>query len=266
MTRYYSENGEDFLLDQLFKDRAHGVFVEVGCIDGRRHSNTLTFEERGWQGLCVEAHTDYIEMLRKNRPNSIVCSCAVGEADQDQVTFYANRRGSLSSLDKSKEHDFKRRFGPHFAGFEEQIVQKRRLDTLFKPHGLTEIDILSIDIEGYEVEALKGLDFRQFRPLALVVESESRAHRRRMDAILLANGYIRSVRLAHNIFYLCDPRIEHRIKGKIFDVTLTHTRHPLDQGEDVVETKRIDTRMVTTIAQALKSKLDAMANRLTSSR
>ena len=253
MTRYYSENGEDFLLDQLFNDRAHGVFVEVGCIDGRRHSNTLTFEERGWRGLCVEAHTGYIEMLQKNRPNSMICACAVGEADQDQVTFYANRWGSLSSLDKSKEHEFKSRFGPRFAGFEEQIVQKRRLDTLFKTYGLSEIDILSIDIEGYEVEALKGLDFRQFRPLVIVIESESRAHRRQMEAILLPNGYVRSVRLAHNIFYLRDPRMERRIKGKIFDATLTHTRHPLDQGEDVVEIRRIDTRMVTTFALALNS-------------
>jgi FkbM family methyltransferase len=258
MTRYYSENGEDFLLDQLFKDKTHGIFVEVGCIDGRRHSNTLTFEERGWSGLCVEAHTGYIEMLQKNRPNSIICSCAVGETDQDQVVFYANRWGSLSSQDKSKGHEFQRRFGPRFAGFEEQIVQKRRLDSLFRTHSVTEIDILSIDIEGYEVEALKGIDFGQFRPIVIVVESESRDHRRQMDAILLPNGYIRSVRLAQNIFYLRDPLMERSIKGKVFSVTLNRTRHPLDEDEDKLITTRIDTRQVTALRQALMSKLNAV--------
>ena len=79
MVNYYSQHGEDFLLDRLLSDKKRGFFVEVGCIDGRRFSNTLIFEERGWRGLCVEAHTGYIELLRQNRPNSIVCHCAAGE-------------------------------------------------------------------------------------------------------------------------------------------------------------------------------------------
>lgn len=267
MARYYSENGEDFLLDQLFKNQAAGFFVEVGCIDGRRHSNTLTFEERGWRGMCVEAHSDYIATLRANRPNSIICACAAGEADEEAAIFYANRWGSLSSLDRSREQEFKQRFGPRFAGFEMQTVKKRRLDTLFQEHGVTAIDILSIDIEGYEAEALKGIDFGRFRPEAIVVESESRSHRLQLDAILLPCGYFRSVALAQNIFYLRNRALERRIRGQVFSVTLSRTRHPLDAGEDVVLLSRqIDTRRSTALRRFLIGKLRAAAARLNSRR
>lgn len=261
MARYYSENGEDFLLDLIFRDKADGFFVEVGCIDGRRYSNTLTLEERGWRGMCIEAHGDYIDMLKENRPRSIICACAVGAQDEDDVTFYANRWGSLSSLDRSREHEFKQRFGARFAGFEERTVRKRRLDTLFRECGVADIDVLSIDIEGYEVEALRGIDFQQFRPAVIVVESESRSHRRQIESILLPSGYVRSVRLAQNIFYLRDRALERPILGKVFSVTLNLTRHPLDSDTDALLVKTIDTRRVTALRRAVASKLNAVAAR-----
>jgi hypothetical protein len=95
---FYGQHGEDFLLDRIFESKADGFFVEVGCIDGRRFSNTLIFEERGWRGLCIEAHEQYVDLIRKNRPHSIVCHCAAGEADDDYATFYPNARASLSTL------------------------------------------------------------------------------------------------------------------------------------------------------------------------
>lgn len=245
MIKYYSQHGEDFLLSEIFKDKKNGFFVEVGCIDGRRFSNSLTFEKRGWRGLCVEAHADYIKLLKKNRANSIICHCAAGEKDEDQVTFFANARGSLSTLDKSKESNFRKNYGKYFSGFEEQKVKKRRLDTLFREHNINEIDFISLDIEGYEVEALMGIDFQQYKPLVFVIESDSANHELQLDNILIPNGYTKSTRLASNIFYLIDQKLEKRTKNKRFHVSLTHTRHPLDRGEDVPVEILIDTRKKT---------------------
>ena len=249
MVNYYSQNGEDFLLDEVFKDKKSGFFVEVGCIDGKRFSNTLTFEERGWMGLCIEAHAGYIELLRRNRPNSIICHCAAGEKDEDDAIFYANARGSLSTLDRSKESYFREKYGEYFTGFEEQRVPKRRIDTLFREHGIGEIDILSLDIEGYEVEALKGIDFRYYKPLVLVIESDSSEHEIQIDSMLIPNGYTKSVRIACNIFYFLDPKWEQRIKNKTFHVNLIHTRHPLDNGEDIQTETEIDTRSKNCISR-----------------
>jgi hypothetical protein len=121
LKRYYSQHGEDALLDLVFGDQKEGFFVEVGCIDGRHFSNTLTFEEREWNGMCVEAHAGYIDMLKKNRPSSIICHCTAGETDEDAV-FYANARGRLSTMDKTSEACWQRDYVPYFSGFEEQQV------------------------------------------------------------------------------------------------------------------------------------------------
>lgn len=243
VTNYYSQNGEDFILDLLFKKKEGGFFVEVGCIDGKRFSNTLCFEEKGWRGLCVEAHAGYIELLKLNRPNSIVCHCAVGEKDEEQVAFYANSRGSLSTLDRSLENYFKSAFEGYFTGFEKQIVQKRTLDSLFIEHSIENIDILSLDVEGYEVNVLKGLNLRKYRPQVLVIESDNAKHEKCIDQILLASGYVKSVRVASNIFYLGDKKKKRLIEDRVFEVELVHTRHPLDRGKNVHIKAVVDTRI-----------------------
>jgi FkbM family methyltransferase len=236
MSTFYSQNGEDVVLDEIFKGKKEGFFVEVGCIDGRLFSTTLTFEERGWKGLCIEAHSGYIDLLTNNRPNSVVVHCAVGEQDEDETVFWANSRGSLSTLDGTQEEHFRTAYPKYFTGFEKQAVKKRRLDTIFNEYGVKHVDILSIDIEGYEIEALRGMDFAKIRPPVLVVESEGEDHGLRMDEILLNHGYHRSLRTGSSVFYLTDKTLARRLAKKRFHATLLHTQHPLDHtGEKRVQ-------------------------------
>lgn len=259
MPNYYSQNGEDVLLTEIFKDKDSGFFVEVGCVDGRQYSNTLTFEERGWKGMCIEAHAGYIDLLRQNRPNSIICHCAAGENDEDNVPFYANSLGSLSTLDRSRESHFRETFGEFFTGFEEQQVDKRTLNTLFRQHDVTEVDFISVDVEGYEVEVLKGLDLSKYKPRVLLIESENREHRSRLDSLLYPKGYIRSVKVSQNIFYLRDRRWDRKIKNKLFDVELIHTRLPVEGGGEDRTRLRLDTTVNThrrsSVAKRLLNKM-----------
>lgn len=155
---YYSQHGEDCVLDKIFDAKTNGFFVEVGCVDGRRFSNTLALEEKGWTGLNVEAHTDYIPLLRDNRPNSKTIHAAVCDIDGGLIKFYADRRGSLSSLDQSREVELKRDYSEYFSGFTEQHVPRRTLTSIFDQEKVSEVDVLSIDIEGGEIDALKGLE------------------------------------------------------------------------------------------------------------
>ena len=231
---YYSQHGEDIILDEMLKNQKNGFFVEVGCIDGRKFSNTLTFEERGWKGICVEAHDGYIALLKENRPNSVICHCAAGEADED-ATFYANARGSLSTLDKTKEKEWKKNYKGYFSGFEVQKVSKVRLSSLFDQLDVAEIDILSLDIEGYEIEALKGLDLAKHKPKILVVESDSLCHEAKLDFILTSSGYHKVISFWGNIFYVTDLASFQSIEGKVLKGTIIHTQHPLDStGENSI--------------------------------
>lgn len=262
MKRYYSQHGEDALLDLVFGDQKEGFFVEVGCIDGRRFSNTLTFEERGWKGMCVEAHAGYIDMLKKNRPNSIICHCAAGETDEDAV-FYANARGSLSTLDKTKETHFQHNYGSFFSGFEEQYVKKARISSLLDACQIDDIDILSLDIEGYEVEALKGLDLSRHRPKVMIIESDDSQHEAQLDALILPHGYTKSVNLDVNLFYVRDKKMDKALKGRKLSFQLTHTQHPLDNDGDKEVSATIDItarKHHSTVFSGLKEKSDFVSN------
>jgi FkbM family methyltransferase len=237
MRKYYSQHGEDYIVDKIFRNIKGGFFVEIGCIDGRRFSNTLVLEKRGWKGICIEAHPDYIGLLKRNRPNSIVIHAAVGEADQDEVNFYANSRGSLSTLDKRKEIEFKDRYEQYFTGFEVKKVKKRRLDTILSEFDVKEIHVMSLDIEGYESQALKGLNLDKYRPNLFVIEADSNEDEKRVDQILIASGYYKGFKIACNLFYFSKERLYQKIKGKIFLATLSHTEHPLDHDGD--QTKKV---------------------------
>lgn len=262
--RFYSQNGQDFLLSEIFMGKEDGFFVDVGCIDGRRFSNTLAFEEKGWKGLCIEAHAGYIDLLRVNRPGSTVVHCAVSDEDKDNVTFYANSRGSLSTLDPSQQARWERDFPEYFTGFEEQIVKTRRLDSIFREYGVKDIDFMSLDIEGHEAAALRGLDLREYRPTVLVIEAPEADRERELDLILGPVGYYRLARLSFDVFYGTSRGLEAKIKGLFERVELTRSEHPLDSDGEKTVVVDIDTRESADPMSGRSGIIDRIRSRLAS--
>lgn len=233
MEKYYSQNGEDFLINQIFENKSDGVCIEIGCLDGIEFSNTYFFEKKGWKGVCIEAHNDFIPMLRKNREHSIIVHCAVGEVDKENVTFYANKIGSLSTLDKNEEGRWKKDYNEHFHGFEEQVVNMRTLTSIFNELKLNTIDFVSLDIEGYEVMALKGLDFDKYRPRVFVIEYKDADHKIQLEEILFKYGYKYLATVGCNLFYSLngsDKKVFNKNYGKI-ELTLIDNEGKISVSE-----------------------------------
>jgi FkbM family methyltransferase len=237
MNSYYSQHGEDYLLWQLFQNQPSGYFVEVGALDGLRFSNTYSFEQAGWQGICVEAHPDYIDLLNKNRPASINIFAAAAERD-GEVTFYTNSRGSLSTLDPSLEAHFASTYGESFTGFEPVTVPMRRLDSILSEHNApTDLEVVSIDVEGAEMRVLAGLDLRRYSPRILIIEAsasdflEITSHMEKM-------GYIYARHLRSNIFFCRDAQDVDIIETTDINCEVIHTPHMLDD-DHVPQHKKI---------------------------
>ena len=55
---------EDFLTNIIFKNKP-GVFIDVGAHDGVRFSNSYSYSQIGWKGICIEAHPDYYDLCKK---------------------------------------------------------------------------------------------------------------------------------------------------------------------------------------------------------
>lgn len=198
--RYYGLNELDRQLEQWL-DFDGGVFVEAGANNGTNQSNTCYFERfRGWSGLLVEPIPEMAALCRKNRPGSIVENCALGgperEGEEMTLTYCglmtvaeggllegsakADHLASGASLQNVEPYDF--------------TVRCRTLSSLLDQYTIGHVDLLSLDVEGFEVEALKGLDLTRHAPDHILVEARDEAGVRAM----LADRYDELARLSHH--------------------------------------------------------------------
>jgi len=155
-----------------YLDFPNGFFVEVGANNGVSQSNTKIFEDLfGWNGLLIEANPHMYKQCVKNRPNSIVENYALVspgyegntvKGDFDDEERNAALKGSIAgkikgiSIEKTPER------------FVE--VPAITLTKLLEKHHVTKIDFFSLDVEGSEMDVLKGLDFHRYSPMYILTE------------------------------------------------------------------------------------------------
>lgn len=65
--RRYGELGQDLITYSLFGGKKDGFYIDIGTHDGMVGSNSLLFEENGWNGICIELDPQIFEKLHKNR-------------------------------------------------------------------------------------------------------------------------------------------------------------------------------------------------------
>jgi FkbM family methyltransferase len=157
----------------------HGFFFEAGANDGVQQSNSLYFEQsRGWRGILVEPIPQRFFECVMNRPNAIVEWGALVPPDWNKPYVdltYCNlmtvTKGSWPSADAEIKHvDRGRQFIPNEKPFDFR-ARAWTMTSLLDKHGITHIDFMSIDLEGFELQALKGLDYSRHKPTWLLVEN-----------------------------------------------------------------------------------------------
>jgi FkbM family methyltransferase len=167
-------------------DRDDGYFVEAGANDGFQQSNTYWLEKfRGWRGLLVEPMPELAAEARRNRPRSTVVESALVPPDQQGTIRmrFGDLTSSVSGIQPDEWNDRGLAFGWRDAY--ELDVPARTLSDLLDEVGAPEVDLLSLDIEGFEEPALRGLDLARHAPRYVLVEIHERdVNRPPIDAVL----------------------------------------------------------------------------------
>ena len=141
-------------------------FVEAGANDGFNQSNTYYFEKiLGWSGLLIEAIPELHARCVKARKKAQVFQCALvaEEHEGDTVTMeYANLmslvKGARKSPDAERAHICRgTAIQPDVTPYQIE-VPARTLTQVLDQARVDHIDLLSLDVEGYELQALQGLD------------------------------------------------------------------------------------------------------------
>jgi FkbM family methyltransferase len=184
-------NDLDRKLTAYISDR-NGTFNEAGANDGLTQSNTYWFERfRGWRGILIEPVPMMAEACRRNRPRAKVINAALvanGEIKSLRMKA-ANLMAFVSNSfvnPQDEERHLKNAISVQsLSAVEEVEVPARTLSGILDELGITRVDLLSLDVEGYEIEVLTGLDVTRHRPRFILVETN------KVDRVLdtLAGGY-----------------------------------------------------------------------------
>ena len=152
----------DKKLDELFKHKENGFFIELGANDGLTQSNTAFFEKsRKWRGILVEPSLVGYNLCVKNRPESICFNCACVSNDYNGEYVYGDFQNNMlmGSIDGVRCNSNKL-----------IKVKATTLEQLLDLQTITNIDFLSLDTEGYELNILKGLNLNKYRPNYMLIE------------------------------------------------------------------------------------------------
>ena len=200
---FRSQYGEDTYLWDIFAGKTDGFFVELGAADGLLFSNSYVFEVLGWRGLLVEPHPALYEACRRNRPGSLVVQAVAGPDDSTgEVDFFCAENDVGPSLLSFSKADKKHLSRCRKEGLELRTVRVPYTSLNSLLEGVTEqVDFLSLDVEGAELEVLAGFDLDRYDPRILLIESHGKDHKDRLDRYLLNFNYVSVMERHCNIFY-----------------------------------------------------------------
>lgn len=223
MDESLKENRAEGDVDQIIRQRffpKHDlgrVFVDVGAARPDYLSISALFRSIGWRIIAVEPNPAFCELYKEMGYKVLQYAC--GERDEDNVDFFIvdchggeyqgghvsyesfsslGIRGSYLNLKEGCSTDTKK-----------IKVKLRRLDTILKTYApdIDRIDILSVDVEGWELEVLGGLDVLRYRPRVMIIENlfNEKKYRSYMKGI----DYILWKRILPNDIYI-QQRVNYR--------------------------------------------------------
>ena len=181
---HFSEREEEWMIRDFFNDRRGGVFVDVGANHYQDTSKTYFLETSlGWSGIAIEPQTEFQADYGRYRPYTKFFPFFVSDTSNEVAKLFMIR--SASTLASSNQ-DFVKQFGEPD---EVREVPTITLTNLLDSERITTIDLLSMDIELHEPQALKGFDIKRFKPSLVVIEGLLPVRQAILD-YFATNGYV----------------------------------------------------------------------------
>ena len=196
----YSLSNVDLIIERIFSKKKRGIYIDVGCNHPIKYNNTYILYKKGWSGINIDLDKVSIDEFNKLRKRDINILSLVTSLDNEEKSLYFyHERSALNTLSKDlaeiRENKYK----------EIKKVKGQTLNTIIEntKYRNAKIDLLSIDIENYEYEALKNFNFKKYGINVIVAETtdttikDLETYNLSLDKILnsklyqllIANGY-----------------------------------------------------------------------------
>lgn len=160
--------GEDLILEALLPYKKNGFYVDVGANHPIKFNNTHLFYKKGWSGINIEPNNSRMWIFNLLRKRDINLNVGIGK-ETSEIDFYVFKESTLSTFEKSASEEYQKMGHALKKVIKIQILPLKEI--LQKYASQKEIDILSIDTEGFDMEVLESNDWNKFRPRFLIIET-----------------------------------------------------------------------------------------------
>lgn len=160
----YSLTSIDLIVDYIFK-KNNGIYIDVGCNHPVYNNNTYLLNKKGWQGINIDIDKKSVQLFDLFRKKDLNINLAVSskKTELEYINFHekspinmikTNQNRNLHSLEKTKK------------------IKSDTLDSIIEKSQFKDkkIDFVSIDVEGHELEVIKGFNLKKYKPSIIVIE------------------------------------------------------------------------------------------------
>jgi FkbM family methyltransferase len=199
----FSQEGEDRILHRLFEDRPRGHYVDVGAHHPVRFSNTLLLYLRGWHGVNIDATPGSIRKFERMRPRDTNIESGVG-LSSEPLDFYMFQESALNTFDRELAE---LRENSGWVLLETRAVDQQPLDAILSrvPDLPADFDLLTVDVEGRDLEVLQSMDWNRYRPKVVCLEKTPEGPTGSDPATYIRElGYRPCGRTAHSLLFAAE--------------------------------------------------------------
>tara|TARA_Y100000590_G_scaffold342833_1_gene391576 strand:- start:7134 stop:7835 length:702 start_codon:yes stop_codon:yes gene_type:complete len=167
----YSSEGEDKILDKFLKNINNGFYVDVGAYHPIKASNTLLLFQKGWSGINIDPSKFSIDLFNFLRPKDENYNFAISNK-KEMINFYYGKSYDQLATASNKFLDF--HFKKKKIKYFKKKIRAHKLNYILDKSKFNgkKIDLLNIDVQGYELKVLKSLNFKKYYPSIICIEIE----------------------------------------------------------------------------------------------
>ena len=162
----YSLFGEDRFIERYFKNKTKGFYIDVGCYHPLDGNNTQLLYRKGWSGINFDINYYSIKLFDFLRKRDTNIHSGISNKKSRLIMYYRKEINMLNTLDEKIAK-------MHFRnGYKKKNIQVNTLNYfIFKYYKkIDTIDFINIDVEGAELNVLKSLNFKNYKPKLICVE------------------------------------------------------------------------------------------------
>jgi len=201
---HYSQNGEDIVLNNMFANKSTGFYVDIGAHHPYRISNTYLLYKRGWRGMNIDANPETIAMFKRARSQDTNINVGVG-LEVATLPYHQFSDPAVNTFsDTDAEVWKKKRFLTYLGTTPVTIKPLAAILSESLPPNTT-IDVMSVDVEGFDLQVLESNDWNKFRPTVLIVEDHTFTFATKdtnpIFQFLARNGYELENKLEFSLFF-----------------------------------------------------------------